>query len=467
MVKDLTKGSPTKLILRFAMAMLLSSVTRYIYTTTDSIMVSHFVHPDALGAISAATPANDFIEVLCFGILQGFPIFAGQVFGAGEVKKLKNVMANVVWLSAMLVGLATLIGTVFCRPLVLMMNTPEGFVDMAVTYFFIRAFGYILSGITSVCTSMFCALGDSKTAVYSSLIGGGLNIVFNAILMGLLGMGIEGAALGTVCAQTVSAVYCIIILKTRMNILLFGKEEAAFSLPTVKTLLSNGLPLGLQSAIVVFGTGILQFAINGHGELAVTGISIGSRVLLFLWMIFQSFESAILYFCAQNLGAGEFGRIRCGIKNTLLINLAIGGVCTVLLLFFSKYVFILFAGERMEIIESAQTFFFSQLVWFPAMVMLSIWRGGVKGLGNSIPSVVCGIIELASRAFVSVFFSTNLSVLYLAGPFAWVGASIFLAILYPRTLKKCEREFEAERAAKEAEKMIDAREEYEELLNQE
>lgn len=451
MVKDLTVGSPTKLILRFSMAMLLSSITSYLYSLTDSIMVSHFVHPDALGAISAAGPSADLIEVLFFGVIGGFPILAGQVFGSGDTQKLRNVMANATYLSIAVIGLATLISTVFCRPLVLMMNTPAGFVDMAVTYYFIRAFGNLISGVTRVCTNMFCALGDSKTVVYASLVGSLSNIAFNALFMGVCGMGIEGAALGTVCAQVLSAIFCFVILKTGMRILLFGKKDAKISIPTMKTLLANGLPLGLQSGIVVFGTAILQFAINGHGELAVTGISIGSRVLLFVWMIFQSFEGAILYFCAQNVGAGKLARVRRGIKNTLLINLGIGAGCAILLFFFSDYLFMLFAGDRPDIIGAAKTFLFSQIVFFPAMVTLSIWRGGVKGLGSTVPAVACGIIELASRAFVSVFFSGNLTMLFMAGPLAWVGTSVFLAILYPRTLKKCERNLEEARAAREAE----------------
>ena len=123
MVKDLTRGSPTKLIIMFSLSMLASSMMSYVYSTTDSMMVSWFIAPDALGAISAASPAIGLIDGFAGGVVGGFSILVGRVFGSGDIKRLKNIMANVVYLSIAFIGAATLICTVFCRQLVLLMNT--------------------------------------------------------------------------------------------------------------------------------------------------------------------------------------------------------------------------------------------------------------------------------------------------------------------------------------------------------
>jgi len=451
MVKDLTRGSPTKLIIMFALSMLASSMMSYVYGTTDSLMVSRYIDPDALGAISAASPASGLIEGFACSVVCGFAILAGRVFGSGDVKRLKNIMANVVYLSIVFVGAATLICTLFCRPLVLLMNTPEGFVDMATSYLFILMATMPISGICWVCSSMFRALGDSKTPLMISAICGLSNVVFNAFFLGVVGMGIEGAAYGTVCANVLGAVMYLIFLKKRMHILIFGREEAHISFPTMKTLLSNGIPLGLLNGVITVGAIILQVAVNSHGEDVVNGIAVGNRVLSFLWMFFQTFESTIVYFCAQNLGAGRVDRVRRGIRNTLLINFGIGAVCTVLVLFFGKYIYMMFVGDEPAIIGVAEQYLFTQVIFFPLMVTLCIWRGGLNGLGSTVPAVTCGVIELISRMIVSFCFADNLMMLYFAGPLAWIGASVFLAILYPRTLKKREREFEGAKAKTELE----------------
>ena len=447
MVRNLTEGSPTKLIVAFAMSMLGSSMLSYIYGLTDSLMVSWYINPDALGAISSASPANDTVVVFASSVISGFSIYAGRIFGAGDIPRLKNVMANVVYVSAALIGIATLICAVFCRQFVLLMNTPDGFVDMATIYLFISVLGMPISGISWVCGGMFRAMGDSKTPFLISGICGASNVVFNFFFLGILHTGIEGAAYGTVCASALGAVLYLIFLKMKMSMLLFGRKEAYVSFPTIRILFFNGLPLGFLNFVITAGALILQVAVNGHGENVVTGIATGGRVLSIIWLVFQNFESAIIYFCAQNLGAGRIDRVRRGVRNTLFINWGIGAVCAILSIVFGKYIYMLFVGDSPEIIRVAEMYLFTQIIFFPLMVTLCVWRGGLKGLGNTVSAVFCGIIELCSRFIVSTFFADNLLVLFFAGPLAWIGASAFLICLYPRTLRKMEEQFELKREA--------------------
>lgn len=440
MVKDLTKGQPLKLILSFTLSLLVAGIMNYVYSTTDSLMASWFVSPDALGAISAASPAYDLIVGFTSVTVSGFSIFVGNIFGSGDLRKVRNIMANAVYLTVILTGIATLICVIFCRTFVLWMNTPEGFVDMATTYLSIVMFGMPISAVSWLYGGMFRALGDSKTPVYVSAIGGLSNVGFNALFMGALQQGIAGAAYGTVCANALSAVLMLLLLKKRMNLLVFGKDDMKVSASTIKILLSNGIPLGLLNSVISIGSMILQIALNGHGEAVVTGVYVGGRVLSIFWMFFQSFEQAIVYFCAQNMGAGRVERIRCGVRQTLFLCLGIGAVCTALSFPFAKYIFMLFAGNDAEILKVAQQYLFTQIAFFPFMVTLIAWRGGLKGLGNTIPAVLCGVIELICRLVVSFCFSDNMTILFFAGPAAWIFASIFLAILYPRTLKKREQQ---------------------------
>ena len=86
MAKDLTQGGPTRLITAFAFSMLISSIMSYIYGTTDSLMVSYFVDPNALGAISAASPAISLIDGFACSTVSGFSLYAGKVFGARDEK---------------------------------------------------------------------------------------------------------------------------------------------------------------------------------------------------------------------------------------------------------------------------------------------------------------------------------------------------------------------------------------------
>ena len=456
--KDLTRGDPTRLILTLAISMLVSSLMSFVYNTTDGLMVSRFVSADALGSISAASPIYSLIETLAGAVISSFSIYAGQVFGSGDMKRLKKMMANAVYLTAIFALAVTLIGVLFCRRLVLVMNTPPGFVDLATTYYFIIALSHPIASVTWLCAGMFSATGDSKTPLLISLISGGSNVVFNFLFMGIFDMGIAGAALGTLCAITIGSGLYLLFLFTRVRVLLFGKEDAAPSRDIIKTLLVKGVPLGMVSSVITAGAMILQIAINGHGEDVVTGIATANRVVYFIWMIFQSFESALLYFCAQNLGAGHIDRVRQGVRRTMMMNMGFGAVCAVLSILLGKFIYILFVGNNQAIINVAHEYLIRQVIFFPIMVTLCVWRGTLKGLGSTVPAVICSMIELITRAVLCAFFADNLQVLYFAGPIAWGCTSAFLAVLYPIICKREEKRIAAEAFAKAEAEQADERE---------
>ena len=449
MVRDLTKGSPTKLILGFVASMLVASMMSYVYNMTDSIMVGQFVSTDALGAISAASPLNMLLSNLSVTTVSGFCIVTGQMFGAGDKKGLRNLSANALYLTVAVTVLITVISIVICRPALEWMNTPVSFLDMATEYMNIIFLARIFSLVSTLFAGQLRALGDSKTSLYISLISGFANVCFNFLFLVVIPLGVAGAAWGTFCSAALGMLMYLYIMWKKMDILHFGREDAGLSPHLIRRLLANGIPLGLQASIVSVGSIILQIAVNGHGEDVVTGISTGGKLLNLFWIFFQGFESALLYFSAQNLGAGKPERIRKGVKSTLLINLGIGVVCFVFAIFVGRYVHMLFVGGNEALLDIADQYLLTQTAFFPFMVMLCTWRGALKGCGSTVPALMCGIIELISRVVVSVFFADNLTVLYFAGPAAWVATSAFLAILYPRTLKKLEKKFGADSAPQE------------------
>ncbi len=448
MTRDLTQGSPMRVIVMFTLSMIATSMMSYVYGITDSIMVSWFVDTHAMGAISAITPAYSMMDGVMSATISGFAIYAGRVFGAGDRQRLRRLMANAVRISAIIVLPVSLLSVIFAGPFADLMNIPQSFRADAVAYFAIIMGASPISAVVWLCSGMFRALGDSKSALYRSAVSGALNVVFNFIFLAVIPMGVAGAALGTVCANAVSAGMCLGQLKYRMPLLHFGRADIKLSKPIVRILLSNGLPMGLLNSVVSIGSLVLQIAINGHSESVITGISIGGKLLSLMWIIIQNFESSMVYFGAQNLGAGKYERVRSGYRSTFLLTLVLSGICTAVCIFFGEYFYRLFLGwgsdpETLEILKYAKLYIFTQTVFFPFMVGLCIPRGTLKGIGNTVPAVLCGVIELIARiavSAVSVFVplpeSVELGILFFAGPAAWVGATIFLLLLIPRSFGK-------------------------------
>ncbi|MBE6589892.1 MAG: hypothetical protein E7643_06915 [Ruminococcaceae bacterium] len=444
LTKDLTQGSPTRLIVVFAMTMLISGLTNYVYNLTDSLMVGHFVDATALGAVSAASPILMILNNLSTTIVAGFSITAGRIFGSGDHRSLRKMMANATYLTVIIVGAITAISLVLCGPMIDWTNTPEELKDGAKIYMAIiilaKPFGapsWLLSGV-------FRAMGDTKTPVTIGVVNGLGNVFFNFLFLVVFPMGIAGAALGTLCSALTGSLIYLIIYKRKMQMLHFGGEDARASWRMMKRLLGIALPLGLESAVTSFGSLILQVAINGHGYEAVTGIAMGSKIMTFFWLFFSTFESSLLCFCSQNIGAGRIDRVRHGVRNTFFIFLIMGAAFFLLALSgLDRTVYRLFFNEAdllLEstgvIVESAHVYYFTQLLFFPFISMLFTWRAGLKAFGSTVPTLLCGVMELIARLTVSFFFASRIEFLYFAGPMAWVFSGIFVAILYPIVVKR-------------------------------
>lgn len=450
MVKDLTQGSPTKLIASFAMTMLVSSMMSYIYNFTDSLMVGWFVSSDALGAVSAVSPLMMVLNNLSTTIVCAFPILAGRLFGAGEHTQLKKLMANATWLTVILVSAVTVISLIILRPMLVLMNTPPELIELSVSYMSViilaKPFGapsWLLGGLSR-------SLGDTKTPLYVNIVNGFGNVVFNFIFLVVFPMGIAGAALGTLCSAFTGSLIYLVVFKKRMTLLHFGKVEAKPSWQMMKRLLAIGVPIGLESAITSLGSMMLQIAINGHGADAVTGIAMGGKILNLFWIFFGAFESALLNFCAQNIGAGQLSRVKRGVRNTLFIFFGIGAAFAILsFTSLDRFVYMAFVGNDEEILSFAHSFYLTQMCFFPFIAMLFTWRAGLKAFGSTVPTLLCGVAELIARLFVSIFFADNLFMLFFAGPMAWVMSSILVAILYPIVQR---REFRGKIASEAAEK---------------
>lgn len=432
MVKDLTQGSPTKLISSFAAAMLISSMMSYIYNFTDSLMLGWYVSPEALGAASAVSSLMMVLNNLSTTIVASFPILAGRLFGAGEHTQLKKLMSNATWLTVILVSAVTVISLLILRPMLVMMNTPSELLDMSVTYMSVIILAKPLGAPSCLLGGISRALGDSKTPLYVNIVNGFGNVIFNFIFLVVFPMGIAGAALGTLCSTFTGSVIYLVVFKRKMTLLHFGRAEAKPSWQMMKRLLAIGVPIGLESAITSFGSMMLQAAINGHGADAVTGIAMGAKILTLFWIFFGAFESALLNFCAQNIGAGQLLRVKRGVRNTLFIFWGIGALFAVLsLTTLDRFVYMAFVGDSPAIVAFAHQYYLTQICFFPFIGMLFTWRAGLKAFGSTVPTLLCGISELVARLFVSIFFADNILILFFAGPMAWVVSSILVSILYP------------------------------------
>lgn len=443
MIKDMTIGNPTKLILSFAIPMLIGNIFQQLYNMVDTMIVGRFVGVDALAGVGSTGSMNFLILGFMIGIASGFSIVISQYFGAGDETKLRKSVAMSVYLSVGITIVVTVLSLILARPLLELMKTPSDIIEHAYTYISIIFAGIVVTLFFNLLSAILRALGDSKTPLFFLIIASIVNIVLDLVFILNFKMGVAGAAYATLIAQGVSCLLCFFYIKKKCTLLKMKKEDWALDIPLCKQLLGLGIPNAFQCSVTAIGVMVLQSAINGFGSTVVAAYTAASKVEQMAMQPSMTIGMAMGTYAAQNLGAGKFDRIRLGIRKSIMISFIIcisGGI--LVSLFGGPLTTLFVSGEQQAVIQASKQYLYTVSIFFFVLGLLFIYRSTLQGLGNAIIPFWSGVVELVIRVGVALILSRMIGYagICLAGPLAWTGAAILLAWSYYRTIHRLEKQ---------------------------
>ncbi|MDE7176434.1 MAG: MATE family efflux transporter [Lachnospiraceae bacterium] len=429
MEKDMTKGSPMKLILGFAVPLLFGLIFQQFYSMVDAVIVGHYLGVNALASVGATGSVNFLIIGFCMGICSGFGIPIAQEFGAKHDEALRRYVANSVWLSIIFSVGVTVTVSLLCRQILRLMRTPENIIEGSYSYIIVIFLGIPVVFLYNMTAAILRSLGDSRTPVVFLVMAALLNIVLDYVCIVVISMGVAGAAVATVISQAIAGLSCLIYMRKKFTILTFTPEERKWNGNYAGKLCSMGVPMGLQYSITAIGSVILQSSVNGIDSNAVAAVTAGGKVSMLLVCPFDAMGSTMATYGGQNVGAGNLERVDRGLKSCTLLGflysmIALGGVYL-----FGKHLLLLFldAGET-QIIANAFSFLqINALFYFP-LALVNIIRFLIQGMGFSRLAVFAGAFEMLARALAGFLLVPHFgfSAVRFANPLAWIFADIFL-----------------------------------------
>lgn len=429
MEKDMTKGSPMKLILGFAVPLLFGLIFQQFYSMVDAVIVGHYLGVNALASVGATGSVNFLIIGFCMGICSGFGIPIAQEFGAKHEEALRRYVANSVWLSMIFSAGVTVTVSLLCRQILQLMRTPENIIDGSYSYIIVIFLGIPVVFLYNMTAAILRSLGDSRTPVVFLVMAALLNMVLDYVCIVLISMGVAGAAVATVISQAIAGLSCLIYMRKKFSILTFTAEERKWNRNFAGKLCSMGIPMGLQYSITAIGSVILQSSVNGIDSNAVAAVTAGAKVSMLLVCPFDAMGSTMATYSGQNVGAGNLERVDRGLKSCTLLGfiyslMALGGV-----FLFGKHLLLLFldAGET-QIITNAFSFLQMNALFYFPLALVNIVRFLIQGMGFSRLAVFAGAFEMLARAVAGFLLVPyfGFSAVRFANPLAWIFADIFL-----------------------------------------
>ncbi len=436
--KDMTVGSPIRLILQFCIPLFFGMLFQQFYNMMDMLIVGQFLGVQALASVGATGSVNFMIIGFCMGVCNGFAIPVAQRFGAGDYHSLRKYVANSVWLSIAFAGVMTIVVCVLCRQILLWMNTPLDIIEGSYRYIFVIFLGIPTVYLYNLLSGIIRSLGDSKSPLFFLVFSSILNIVLDITLILAFHMGVAGAAWATVISQLVSGAACLFYMMRRFDILKMTKDEWRVDMNCVGILCNMGIPMGLQYSITAIGSVILQAAVNSLGSMSVAAVAAGSKISMFFCCPFDAMGSTMATYAGQNVGAGKLERISMGMKSTCLLGFGYSILACIVLVCFGETVALLFVDpSETQIIQQVSWFLAANSAFYFPLALVNIVRFTIQGLGFSKSAIFAGVCEMVARSVVAMAFVPifGYAAIIFANPAAWVFADLFLIPAYLYVMK--------------------------------
>lgn len=434
-IKNLTQGSPARLLLLFSLPLMAGNIFQQLYTVVDTAVVGKVLGVETLAALGTVEWLHWLVLGCIQGFTQGFGILMAQNFGAGEYKKLRQTVANAVLLSAVCAVFLAVISQGAVNTVLALLKAPQEIRPVAVAYLRVLFAGVPVVTAYNLAACVLRSLGDGKTPLYAMVLASLVNIVLDFLFVMGFGWGVQGAAAATVIAQMLSVVYCFLRLK-QVELLHLSREDWQIQKALSLRLMVLGAPMAFQNTVISIGGMIVQTVVNGFGVVFIAGFTATNKLYGLLETAATSYGYAMVTYAGQNLGAGKKKRVSEGMRAGLLISFVTSLVITGIMLGFGRWILSCFITADAAAGEQALAIAFKYLkimsICLPVLYVLHITRSCIQGLGNTVLPMVSGFAEFVMRTGSALLLPLVLGEngIFCAEILAWLGADLILVPSY-------------------------------------
>ena len=426
---NMTEGALLPKVLMFSLPLIASGILQLLFNAADMVVVGRWAGKEYLAAVGSTGSLINLMVNVFIGLSVGGSVAVAKSFGANDPAAVHRSVHTAMSL-AIIAGLAVgVIGFVFCRPLLKMMDNPV--LDLATTYMKIYFLGMPFNMVYNFGASILRAVGDTKRPLIYLTIAGVVNVILNLITVIIFHMNVAGVAIATVASQAVSAVLVVMCLMRSHGVVHLEVRELRIYKKQLIDIAKVGLPAGLQGSLFSISNVLIQSSVNGFGEVVVAANSAGGNLEGFVYTAMNAIHQAALTFASQNLGAGKIKRVRRSVLVCLLTVLAIGLIFGNLMLLGGKPLLSLYLDDPSAIDPltgvTVLEYGIKRLSWMLPLYclcgLMDVMVGTLRGVGYSIMPMIVSLTGacLFRVVWIMTVFAANptLDILYMSYPISW------------------------------------------------
>ena len=420
MGRDMTRGSIARALVLFTVPLVLSGMLQQIFNWVDAFIVGNVEGELALGGIGATTALYNLFVLVITGFTSGLSVLAAQRCGMGEEKKLNKLLFTFVLLLGGVFLVIAVLGIIFTRPILKLLDTPENMLDISAGYLRLILVGVPFLAVYNTYSAILRGLGDSRAPFLSVLVCSVMNAGLDIVLVAGLRYGAAGAAAATAISQGAMTVFILLYTVKKYPTLRFRLRETRAGREETAEGSRFGLPPAIQSGVSSAGSILLQRFMNGFGDQTVAAVTTAYRVDSVLLLPIINFSSGVATVTAQNIGAGNLERAKRVLKTGSYMVALISLCLSVLIIFEGEYVIAIF-GLTPESVAIGKEFFRTVSTCYLVYGLAMTVKGYLEGTGDMVFSGLASILSLMTRILFSYAFVrwTGRTTIAYAEMFSW------------------------------------------------
>ena len=432
-VNQITEGVIWKQLLIFFFPIMLGTLFQQLYNTADAVVVGRFVGTKALAAVGGSTgQITNLIVNFFVALASGATVIIARYYGAKNKKDLNDTLHTAAALSIVGGILTTIAGIALAPVLLEMMKTPADVMPDSVTYLRIYFAGIIFVFIYNVGSAILRAVGDSTRPLYFLIVCCFINIFLDILLVVGFNMGVAGAAIATVISQVVSAILIIHALIKSTDMYRLEPKKIRFHKFLLVSIITIGLPAGIQSIMYNISNIIIQTSLNDLGTDTMAAYTAFGKIDAIYWMISGAFSVSIITFIGQNYGAGKYDRMKKSVKVCLLLDFIASLLVSALLLFLGQYLLQLFTTDP-EVIRIGMEIIRIIAPSYVLFIFIEILSSALRGVGNVLVPMIMTCTGVCILRILWIFLAVphwpGVQSILMSYPISW-GLTAVLFIVY-------------------------------------
>jgi putative MATE family efflux protein len=392
-MKDLSTGNEGKLILKFAIPMLLGNVFQQLYSVVDSIVVGKFIGKEALAAVGTSGPVIFLLISFMIGITMGFTIVISQYFGAKDMERVKKAINTMYVFLFFISLLMSVVGILISGYIFRLINLDPSIIPQAQVFLNIFFAGLVFLFGYNGTSAILRGLGDSKTPLYFLVGSVAINIGLDLIFVPVFHWGVAGVAYATVISEALVFTCQILYLNKYHKVVKFSFRDLKFDYPIFKKSIRIGLPTGFQQTFVAVGMVALYWVVNRFGVDANAAYSVAGRIDNFAAMPAMSFAIALSTFVGQNMGANKPERVKTGLRATFFMTSAVTLTISAIILFFARGLMRLFTNDEV-VIELGRGYLVVIGIFYILFSTMFVINGVLRGAGDTLVPMFISLFSL-------------------------------------------------------------------------